>query len=96
MRQQQHNRLRNIESSPVTMSSYPCGSAAAFVISTIVALYWHVILSRILFPTFNSVAREDVSVEKTVTSRHVRLTVPLSLSLYLSFLTPFFLKVSNY
>lgn len=33
------------------MSSYPCGSAAAFVISTIVALCWHVILSRSLFLT---------------------------------------------
>lgn len=89
MRQQQHNRLRNIERSPVTVSSYPCGSAAAFVVSTIVALCWHVMLSRSLFLTFSSAAREDVSVEMTVTSRRICLiksfsrflSVSLSLSL---------------
>lgn len=75
MRQQQHNRLRNIERSPVTVSSYPCCSAAAFVISTIVALCWHVILSRSLFLTFSSAARGDVSVEKTATSHHIRLSL---------------------
>lgn len=75
LRQQQHNRLRNIECSPVTVSSYPCGSAAAFVIFTMVALCWHVILSRSLFLTFSSAAREDVSVEKSVTSRHIRLSL---------------------
>lgn len=63
-RPQQHNRLRNIERSPVAVSSYPCGSAAAFVASTIAALCSRVILSRSLFLTFSRAAREDVSVEK--------------------------------
>lgn len=64
------------------MSSYPCCSAAAFVISTIVALCWHVILSWSLFLTFSSVAREDVSVETTVTSLHIRLSLNHSLRLF--------------
>ena len=81
MREQQHNRLRNTERSPVTVSSYPCCSAAAFVISTIVALCWHVILSRSLFLTFSSAAREDVSAGQTVTSRHIGLSSSTSLSL---------------
>ena len=90
MRQQQHNRLRNTERSPVTVSSYPCCSAAAFVISTIVALCWHVILSRSLFLTFSSAAREDVSAGQTVTSRHIGLSSSTSLSLSLSLsLSPF-------
>lgn len=84
MRQQQHNRLRNIERSSVTVSSYPCGSAAAFVIPTIVVLCWHVIHSRSLFLTFSSAAREDVSVEKTVTSRQIRYSITLFFSTLLS------------
>lgn len=98
MRQQQHNRLRNTERSPVTVSSYPCGSAAAFVVFTIVALCWHVILSRSLSLTFSSAAREDVSVEKTATSQcnchQIILFLTLSFSLFVQ--TLFSPQISNY
>ena len=95
VREQQHNRLRNTERSPVTVSSYPCCSAAAFVISTIVALCWHVILSRSLFLTFSSAAREDVSAGQTVTSRHIGLSSSTSLSHSLSLSLCLSLSVST-
>lgn len=61
--------------SPVTVSSYPCGSAAAFVVSTIVAMCWHVILSQSLFLTFSSAVRDDVSGGNTATSHHICLSL---------------------
>lgn len=72
---------------PVAVSSYPCGSVAAFVVFTIAALCWHVILSRSLFLTFSSAAREDVSVEKSVTSRHIRVSLNCSPALCFKALT---------
>lgn len=80
---------------PVTVSSYPCGSVAAFVIFTIVALCWHVILSRSLSLTFSWAAREDVSVEKSVTSRHIRLSLNCSPALFLFVLTFFSLQITH-
>lgn len=81
---------------PVTVSSYPCGSVAAFVIFTIVALCWHVFLSRSLFLTFSSAAREDVSVEKSVTSRQIRLSLNCSLALFLFVLNLFSFQITHY
>lgn len=65
--QQQRNRLRLAERSPVTVSSYPCCSAAAFVVATMALLCWHVIPSRSLFLTFSSSTGDDVPAGSTAT-----------------------------
>lgn len=66
--QQQHNRLRLVERSPVTVSSYPCCSAAAFVVVTMAALCWHVIPSRSLFLTFSLSTGDAVPAGNTATT----------------------------